>query len=252
MNDSDWDCTLEPASAGRPALRLGYRLIRGFPERHAAQLIEARQSGPFKSFDDLKRRTGLRGPALQRLALADAFRSVGLERRAALWRALPEPSPMPLFDACDDDDVVPTSLPKMSPLGEVLSDYGNAGLTLREHPMSFLRKTFDDRNVRSAAKLEMIDHGQWVKVAGVVLLRQRPSTAKGITFVTLEDETGIVNLIVRQKIWERDRKAARNAVVMLAHGRLQRAHDIIHVLVGRIEDVSDWLGAVDVRSRDFR
>ncbi len=251
INASDWDCTLEPSDSDRPALRLGFRLVRGLPERHAAQLVEARQSGPFKSFDDLKRRTGLRGPALQRLALADAFRSVGLERRAALWHALPEPSPMPLFDACDDDDV-PVTLPKMSPLGEVLSDYGNAGLTLREHPMSFLRQTLDDRNVRSAEKLETIDHGQWVKVAGVVLLRQRPSTAKGITFVTLEDETGIVNLIVRQKIWERDRKAARNAVVMLAHGRLQRAHDIVHVLVSRIEDVSDRLGTVEVRSRDFR
>ncbi len=251
INASEWDCTLEPVGGGRHALRLGFRLVRGLAERHAVQLVGARQSGPFISFGDFKRRTGLRGPVLQRLALADAFRSIGLERRAALWRALPETAPMPLFDLCDDDEA-PVALPPMSPLGEVLSDYGNAGLTLRNHPMSFLRTMLDDRNVRSSAKLETLEHGQWVKVAGVVLLRQRPSTAKGITFVTLEDETGIVNLIVRQKIWERDRKAARNATVMLVHGRLQRAHDITHVLVGRIEDVSSQLGTVDLRSRDFR
>jgi error-prone DNA polymerase len=280
VNFSDWDCTLEDRRAGdvsppregapaedsgfaggsaprgtnvprSPALRLGFRLIRGFSQRFADVLMQARQSGPFVSFDDLKRRTGLRSAALQRLARADAFRSLGLERRPALWRALPDPASLPLFDACADEEV-PASLPKMSPLSEVLSDYGHAGLTLRDHPISFLRKMLDDRHVRAAAKLGALASGKWVKVAGVVLLRQRPGTAKGITFVTLEDETGVVNLIIRQEVWERYRRAARAAVVMLAHGRLQREGDIIHVLVARIEDISDHIGTMAVHSRDFR
>ena len=255
INASDWDCTLEPSKESqaldKPALRLGLRLVRGLAQRHAETLMAARKEGLFTSFDNLKRRTRLRGPILQRLALADAFRSVGLSRRAALWRALPEPPPLPLFEMCDEDDVPPT-LPKMSTLGEVLADYGNAGVTLRQHPMSFLRTALNDRNVRTSANLETLENGVALKVAGIVLLRQRPGTAKGITFVTLEDETGIINLIVRQNVWERHRRAARAAVIMLAHGRLQRQGDIIHVLVSRIEDVSSELGEVDVRSRDFR
>lgn len=232
-------------------LRLGFRLIRGLGKTHVDALLRAREAGPFTSFADVKRRTGLRPTALQRLALADAFRSVGLDRRTALWKALPDPAPLPLFDAAEENDA-PVSLPKMSPLREVLSDYGNAGLTLREHPMSFLRKTLDARNVRTAEKLATLKNGDWVKVAGVVLLRQRPGTAKGITFVTLEDETGIVNLIVRQNVWERYRPAARSAVVMLAHGRLQSAEEIIHVLVAKIEDYSEQLREIDVKPRDFR
>ncbi len=240
-----------PRSPNSYPLRLGFRLIRGLAKRHVDLLLTARQIGPFTSFDDVKRRTGLRSAVLQRLARADAFRSLDLSRRSALWQALPEPTSLPLFDACDAEEV-PQALPKMSPLREVLFDYGSAGLTLRDHPMSFLRNQLNERQVVAAARLGSLKSGNWVKVAGVVLLRQRPGTAKGITFVTLEDETGIVNLIVRQKVWERYRRAARAAVVMLAHGRLQREGDIIHVLTARIEDWSDQLGAVDVRSRDFR
>jgi error-prone DNA polymerase len=234
-------------------LRLGFRLIRGFSEKQAVAIVNARKDGGlFTSLNQLRRRIGLGGPTLQKLALADAFGSMNLSRRAALWQALPEPTPFPLFAMCDDDVPVPPSLPKMSTLGEVLADYTNAGLTLRNHPIAFLRHIFDNRNVKNAETLATLKNGTWVKVAGLVLLRQRPSTAKGITFVTLEDETGIVNLIVRREIWERDRKAARCAVVMLVHGRLQRKDDIMHVLAGKIEDVSDQLAGVNAKSRDFR
>jgi error-prone DNA polymerase len=251
VNASDWNSTLEKTSGSMCALRLGFRLVRGLSERHVVNLTTARNDGPFTSFDDLKRRTGFRAPVLQRLALADAFRSIGLSRREALWRAIPDPTPLPLFDMCDEEEV-PVALPKMSSLGEVLADYGHAGLTLRRHPMSFLRDLLNDRRVRTSEELATLDNNIWLKVAGVVLLRQRPGTAKGITFVTLEDETGIVNLIVRQNVWERYRRVARSAVVMLAHGRLQRQGDIIHVLVSKLEDISRDLGGMSVNSRDFR
>jgi error-prone DNA polymerase len=125
-------------------------------------------------------------------------------------------------------------------------------LTLREHPISFLRKAMDEHGVTPARGLSHWPQGREVTVAGLVLMRQRPSTAKGITFVTLEDETGVVNLIIRQNIWELHRRAARSAVVMLATGELQREGTIIHVLVNRIEDWSRCLAALEARSRDFR
>jgi error-prone DNA polymerase len=140
----------------------------------------------------------------------------------------------------------------MSPLDEVLSDYGNARLTLREHPMTFLRKRLKRRGIVTSEELPEREPGRWLRVAGIVLFRQRPGTAKGITFVTLEDETGIVNLIIRQHVWERYRRAARAAVVMVAGGILQKEGDIIHVLTSRIEDASDLLRNVMIKSRDFR
>ena len=140
----------------------------------------------------------------------------------------------------------------MTPLREVLTDYVNTGLTLRDHPISFLRKAMDERGVTPAKGLSQRPPDREVTVAGLVLMRQRPSTAKGITFVTLEDETGVVNLIIRQDVWERHRQAARAAVVMLATGQLQREGAVIHVLVNRMEDWSGRLAELDVRSRDFR
>jgi error-prone DNA polymerase len=140
----------------------------------------------------------------------------------------------------------------MTPLQEVLADYGAAGLTLRPHPMAFLRPRLDQMRVASAAALVDLPNGRPLTVAGVVLLRQRPSTAKGITFVTLEDETGQINLIVRQQVWERYRRAARTAVVLLAHGLLQKDAEVIHVLVTKMEDLSAALAALSASSRDFR
>lgn len=251
VNHSDWDATLEPTGQDRHALRLGLRMVRGLPERHAERLVAARRDGPFRSLGDVRRRTGFRSAALEKLALADAFRSLGLDRRTALWRALPDRAPMPLFDAFDEPEV-PVKLPPMTALGEVLSDYGHAGLTLRQHPISFLRPMLQPRGIKLAEEVATLEHGTWVRVAGLVLLRQRPSTAKGVTFVTLEDETGVVNLLVRLNVWERYRRAARSATIMQAEGQLQRDGDVLLVLAARIEDLSEELGALDVRSRDFR
>lgn len=263
VNESTWDCTLEPVgqaarlpaedkrAACPTALRLGLRLVHGLARRHAEAIVQNRRDGPFVSFDDFARRTALSGAVLQKLAQADAFRSLRLDRRSALWRSLPSREPFPLFDDVDEAGTTP-ALPAMGPLEEVLADYGSAGLSLRQHPMAFLRPRLDELGVQPASRLSELDVDCRLKVAGVVLLRQRPSTAKGITFVTLEDETGMLNLIIRQSVWERNRRVARSASVMLAHGRLQKEAGVIHVLVTRLEDLSAKLAELHAKSRDFR
>ena len=140
----------------------------------------------------------------------------------------------------------------MSPAEEVLADYRTAGLSLRAHPMQFLRQRLSERGVRTAKSLADLPNGRPVRVAGIVLVRQRPGTAKGITFVTLEDETGTANLIIRPAVWKRFREAAHGATLMLAEGPLQREGQIIHVLAAKLEDLSPWLQRLRRQSRDFR
>ncbi|HVK11076.1 MAG TPA: error-prone DNA polymerase [Gemmataceae bacterium] len=249
VNYSAWDCTLEPAARG-PVLRLGFRLVRGLSEAHAAAVVEARQDGPFVSFADLVARTGLRAGPLKRLSQADAFRSLDLDRQATLWRALPEHGPATAYDRIDRTDE-PAPVPRLTPFEEVMADYRTNGLTLRRHPMSFFRPQLDARKVVPSDRLSTVASGRRVAVAGVVLIRQRPATASGITFVTLEDEAGVVNLIVRRDVWERYRRVARTAVGLIAHGELQRERLVTHVLVSRLEDLSEGLADLDGRSRDF-
>jgi error-prone DNA polymerase len=251
VNFSSWDCTLEATEGRRHAIRLGFRMIGGLPSRVGETVVSKRENGRYVSFDDFVRRTGLRSAPLKKLAHADAFSSLGLTRRQALWRILPDDPPMPLFDSIPAAEET-VELPAMMPLREVLTDYTTTGLTLREHPISFLRKELDERGVTAAQGLLQLPHGRAVTVAGLVLMRQRPSTAKGITFVTLEDETGVVNLIIRQDVWERHRRVARSAVIMLATGQLQREGRVIHVLVNGMEDWSRRLAELEIRSRDFR
>ncbi|MCE9534777.1 MAG: error-prone DNA polymerase [Planctomycetes bacterium] len=246
VNHSEWDCTLE----GSQTLRLGFRLVRSLAQRYVDRLVAVRANGSFQTFSEFVHRTGLRAGALKKLSSADAFGSLQLDRQTTLWRSLTERGPLTLFDEIDRDEA-PAELPVLSPFKEVLTDYGTAGLTLRQHPISFLRTRLDTLKITPAAELAALDNDRKVKVGGVVLLRQRPSTANGITFVTLEDETGMVNLIVRRAVWERYRKIARRAVAMIAHGRLQRESDITHILVNRMEDLSDQLTELATKSRDF-
>lgn len=272
VNCSEWDCTLERVISDQcsviskdtpggsslitdhcsliTALRLGFRLIRGLSEAHIETLVRARRDGPFRSFADFVQRTGLRAGVLKRLSAADAFGSLGLDRQATLWKSLPERGLASEYDRVDPGEA-PAELPPLAPLEEVLADYRAAGLTLRQHPVSFLRPALASLGVIPADRLPGIDTDTLLTVAGVVLLRQRPGTAKGVTFVTLEDETGPVNLIVHQATWERYRRVARTAVAMIAHGRLQKEAEVIHVIVTRLEDMSERLAELSVRSRDF-
>lgn len=273
VNFSEWDCTLERVNSdqcsvisqdNRPGesslitdhcslftpLRLGFRLIRGLSLPHVDALIAARRAGPFRSFGEFVRRTGLRAPVLRRLSQADAFASLDLDRQSTLWKSLPERGPVTVYDGVDAHEDQ-ADLPPLAPMEEVLADYRAAGLTLRQHPIRFLRPALDALHVTPSDRLPGLSNDVLLSVAGIVMLRQRPSTAKGVTFVTLEDETGTVNLIVHQATWERYRKVARSAVAMIAHGRLQKDKEVIHVLVTRLDDLTETLAELSVRSRDF-
>jgi error-prone DNA polymerase len=258
------DCELEPVGeaasdsgafeeglqAGEYALRLGFRMIMGLSERWVERIVACRRVRPFASFDDFVRRTGLSKAVLQRLAEADAFGSLGVNRRSAVWRSLRDQEPLRLFDQLPDDEPA-AALPAMSEFDEVAADYNAAGLSLRGHLFQFLRHRLEERRIVAAAELADLPADRRYKVAGLVLLRQRPGTAKGITFMTIEDETGPANLIVRQDIWDRYHQVAASAQAIIAHGQLQRSEGVIHLLVDRLEDLTAELADVRSRSRDF-
>lgn len=254
-------CLAESALAPPKAVRLGFHLVDGLRRQDVERLVAERdRGGPFGDFDEFARRTGLSRSALARLSRADAFRSLALDRRRAGWKTLEtENRPMPLFDAAEEaglplrrDAAGPAySPPKAAPVEEVLADYACTGMSLRKHPLLFLRPMLRERGAVTAKELERLPPGSPVRVAGIVLVRQRPSTAKGITFVSLEDETGIINLIVKPDVWRRWRSAALEAVLLFAVGRLQKQEGVLHVVVMRLEDLSSLLGNLDARSRDF-
>ncbi len=262
VNFSDWDCDLEPGNASvvdegssqnrRPvAVRLGLRQVRGLSRNIADRIAASRRTRPFESFDDFRRRMDLPKAALSLLARSDAFGSLRVNRRDALWRSLPARESLPLFDRLEDDEPVP-QLPEMSLQQEVIADYRSAGLSLRAHPFQFLRDELDQLGVTRNERLAKAPDGCRIKVSGLVLLRQRPGTASGITFVTLEDETGFANLIIRPEIWERDHRAARMSNALVVTGELQRQHNVIHVLVSRVEDLTPLLANLQTKSRDFQ
>ena len=263
INASDWDCTLETVASPAPganapgsppcataALRLGLRMLDGFSESHARRIEAARKTGPFPSLEDFAQRTGLSRTVVTRLAKAGAFGSLRLNRRVSLWHALAQDGvDLPLFRSPQPD--APTELPVMSPAEEVVADYRTTGLSLQGHPLALLREGLDRLGVVPADILATWPDGKPVSVAGIVLVRQRPGTAKGITFVTLEDETAAANLIIRPDVWRRFRSSALRATILLAHGRLQRQGLVIHVLVTRLEDISNRFSKLASQSRDF-
>jgi len=236
-------------------LRLGLRMISGLRASVGEAIEAARQLGPFSSIADFAKRTGLGQATITRLSKADAFGSVNQDRRAALWQALAQektPLEQPLFDELSTEDDDTELLPILNVQEQVTEDYRSVGLSLRAHPISFYRKGLDEMNVTTAAGLEDKENNRHLRVAGLVILRQRPSTAKGITFVTLEDETGTANLVVKQKTWERYYKIARRSPAWIAHGKLEKKSGVIHVVVNRLEDMSQRLEELQVRSRNFR
>lgn len=256
VNFSEWDCTLESVTQQRakaaPALRLGFRMLTGFSAVHGDQIVKQRGARLYVSLDEFADRTGLSSSVLARLSRADAFASLLLSRRSALWQSLPDHTPTPLLEVEPTGIEPAVALPTLGAFGEVVADYRTTGLSLKAHPLKFLRRQLDQRRITPAWRLASIKDGRFLRVAGLVMVRQRPSTAKGITFVTLEDETGIVNLIVRPEVWERHHQAARAATVLLAHGIVQNQESVIHVLVNRLEDLSQELAQVESMSHDFR
>ncbi len=241
VNHSDWDCTLE---AG--ALRLGLRQIDGL-HREAVDRLVARR--PYRTVEDLRSRDGVPVHAIQRLAAADAFRSIGLDRRAALWdsRALKQAPDLPLFtyaearDEGSEDE--PARLPAM-PLSEhVVNDYQTIRLSLKAHPMRFLREHYARQKFVTADQLKTVRDGKRLSIAGLVLIRQRPGSAKGVVFITIEDETGVANLVVWPDVFDKQRKIVMGARLMAVHGIVQRDEDsdVIHVVARDLEDHSSML-----------
>jgi error-prone DNA polymerase len=261
-NASRWDCTLEATEDdGCFAVRLGLRMVKGLANAHGAAIVAARADQPYASIDDLWRRAGVPSAALVQLAEADAFRpALQLARREALWaiKALRD-EPLPLFAAAADREpqIVPevnepmVALRPMTAGSEVVEDYGHVGLTLRAHPLSFLRKDLRRRRIVSCAEAMGTRDGTWLEAAGIVLVRQRPGSAKGVMFITLEDETGIANLVVWAKVFEANRRAVLSASLMAVRGRIQREGDVVHLVAQRITDLSAELASVGSRDAAF-
>ena len=332
---SDWDCTLERGTAhpwdvvdsgagaarpftrrsvavDQPSIRLGLRLVRGLVESEARKITDSiRRDGPFQCLDLLRRASGASVGTFRRLARADAFRSLGIDRQQALWRLQRwDDDDLPLFEQVSDtmdfdreggradvdpDDqgrnepqsmvrrvgktppdgetrdlagVIrrsggggieepPAVLPPTTPLQSIVDDYASSGLSVDRHPLACMRRELAALGVRFAS--EMMDEGSCpggarISVAGVVLVRQRPSTAGGIVFLTLEDETGIANLIVKPRVYARHRRTIRHAGILIADGRIERRHDVVHLVVSRTREHLPGENAIrtaGLRSRDF-
>ena len=262
VNASRWDCTLEPTGDDRRfAVRLGLRMVKGLANPHAATLVATRADWPFASVGDLWRRTRVPQAALVQLAEADAFRTpFGLGRREALWaiRVLRD-APLPLFAAASDrqGEIVPevaepmVSLRPLTAGGEVVADYRHIGLTLRRHPVSFLRAELQARRIATCAEAMAARDGRWLEAAGLVLVRQRPGSAKGVLFITLEDDTGIANLVVWPKVFEQHRRIILATSMMTVQGRIQREGEVVHLVVQRATDLSAELASVGEREAEF-
>jgi len=274
--ESDWDCTLEevasasevpdplsrsreragvraapgPASAAQPAVRLGLRLVSGLLHDEAKRLIAARAVRAFMDAEDLARRAGLDQQAMQQLAAADALISLSGHRRQQVWDAAALKAPPALLkEAPVEEDTL--DLPE-APEGEaIVWDYASLGLTLRRHPLALLRERLQARRFMTAAALKDAPDGRLVRACGIVTGRQQPGTSKGVVFVTLEDETGVVQVIVWKALRERQRSALTRSRLMAVHGVWQREGEVCNLIAGHLEDLTPLLGRLATESRDF-
>jgi error-prone DNA polymerase len=234
-------------------LRLGLRMVRGLSNLHAAQILAARREAPFDSIEEVWHRSGVPVAALEKLADADAFASLGLDRRQALWRVrgLGE-APLPLFAAADAMGAEPeVALTPLTGGREVVEDYRSVQLSLRGHPLAFLRPELERRGIVRCAALAGMKDGARVELAGLVLIRQRPGKGN-VTFITLEDETGIANIILWQSKFEEQRRVVMGAAMIAVKGAMQKEGDVVHVIADRLEDMTPLLhrvGAMDFPHR---
>jgi error-prone DNA polymerase len=223
------------------ALRLGFRQIGGMREEDAQRLIAARTK-PFTALHEL-RVIGLSDAALEKLADADAFHSIGLDRREALWKASTKDTPVCLFKGhpAAEEKAEAVSLPEMTASEQVVQDYASTSLSIKAHPVSFIREKLSQLHVASSKDLSTKKNGDKVKVAGIVLVRQRPGTAKGVCFMTIEDETGWINAVIFANLFDRQRKEVLQSTLILLEGKLQIEGEVVHVIVKRCYDLSKLL-----------
>ncbi|MEO6359455.1 MAG: error-prone DNA polymerase, partial [Sphingomicrobium sp.] len=246
INRSRWDCTIEEQQGRYRSVRLGLRMIKGLANGHAARILAAREK-PFTMVEDVWKRSGVPVVALERIAEADGFASLGLERREALWRvkALGD-APLPLFaasEAREEGREPAVSLASMTAGREVVEDYRSFHLSLRAHPLTFLRPQLDAIKVTRCADLARTKDGRRIEVAGVVLVRQRPGSTN-VTFLTIEDESGVANIIIWQRRFEAQRRIIMSAAMLKVKGTVQREGDVIHVIGEHLEDYTPMLNAI--------
>ena len=261
INASRWDCTLEPTGGRFLAVRLGLRQVRGLSNADGAAIVGARSTILFDSIEDVWRRSGVQRAAIEKLADADAFHAFGADRRQSLWkvRGLGE-APLPLFAAADRaaetisaEGIEPSvELRPLTDGREVIEDYRSLQLSLRAHPLTFVRGELARRGVTKCAELANIRDGRHVEVAGIILVRQKPGSAKGVLFITIEDETGIANGILWPDRFERQRRTIMSASMIGMKGRVQKEGEVIHVICDRIIDHGDLLHRVGEMSFPHR
>jgi len=248
---SCWDNTLERRHDDEPALRLGLRMVKGLGKEAAMRIEAARAAAPFASVQDLTLRAALERRELEALADAGALRSLSGNRHLTFWQVAGTEQELPLAPV----PRAPEGTPLLAPPTEgqnIAADYRSHGLTLGRHPLALMREELAAAHIVTAAQLAELPHGRVVRVAGIVTARQRPQSAGGVMFVTLEDETGYVNLILWESVWSRARRIANNSRLLEVQGQLQKEGLVTHVVVGRLVDRTPMLGTVVTQSRDFR
>jgi len=249
---SDWDCTLEPDKGGELSIRLGLRMVRGFREEDAKRIEQARAVRAFADATDLSDRAELDARARELLADAGALRGLVGHRHRARWAVAGVEAQRPLFAGKPATQERQVALPLPTVGENVQADYATTGTTLGPHPMSLLRRQLQARRCRSSNELAGIKSGRSIVAAGLVIGRQRPQTASGVTFVTLEDEHGMINVVVWLQVAERQRQAFLESRLMMVEGTLESESGVRHLIAKRLHDLTPLLSSLDVRSRDFR
>ncbi|WP_434563490.1 error-prone DNA polymerase [Pseudomonas sp. R1-6] len=249
---SDWECSLEPLEGRQPAIRMGLRLIKGFREDDARRIEVARGQRAFSDVADLGERARLDARALEQLADANALRGLAGDRHRARWEIAGVEKQLGLFAGLPSPEEPTVALPTPTVGENLFADYATLGTTLGPHPLALLRSELRARRCRSSRELQAVEHGRHVSVAGLVTGRQRPGTASGVTFVTLEDEFGNLNVVVWRDLAERQRKVLVGSQLLRVDGRWESVGEVRHLIAGRLSDLSGLLAGINVRSRDFR
>ncbi|AHL34964.1 DNA polymerase [Pseudomonas brassicacearum] len=249
---SDWDCSLEPIEGRQPALRMGLRMVKGFREEDARRIEMARRQRTFSDVADLGERAQLDARAQAQLADAGALQGLAGDRHRARWAVAGVQKQLGLFAGLPSQEEVPVALPKPTVGENLFADYAMLGTTLGPHPLALLRSELRARRCRSSRELQAVEHGRNVSVAGLVTGRQRPGTASGVTFVTLEDEFGNLNVVVWRDLAERQRKVLVGSQLLRVDGRWESVGEVRHLIAGRLSDLSELLAGIQVHSRDFR
>jgi error-prone DNA polymerase len=251
---SFWDSTLERREDGEPALRLGLRLVKSLSQAAVIRLIAARDARPFASVEDLAARAALDRGDLEALAVAGALAPLSGNRHLAFWEVAGSERPLPLAPAAMRHASAVEGRPLLTAPTEgegIAADYASLGLTLGRHPLALLRARLRAGALLPANELKCAGNGAAVRTAGIVLMRQRPATASGVTFLTLEDESGQVNVIVWESVGRTQRRALLESRLLEVHGELQQQDGVTHLIAHRLIDRTRLLGALLTRSRDF-